>query len=126
MQIQRNFIMPFLKIFEKISTKTFDINTQYKFLLIKKKLEEDQKLIQEQAELIAQQFGEKNEQGQIIQTQEGGIKILPEKQQECITQVQKLNNQQIQLPDIYFTFDELDGLDLTLTDLEILEPFIKI
>ena len=126
MQIQRNFIMPFLKIFKKISTKTFDINTQYKFLLIKKKLEEDQKLIQEQAELIAQQFGEKNEQGQIIQTQEGGIKILPEKQQECITQVQKLNNQQIQLPDIYFTFDELDGLDLTLTDLEILEPFIKI
>lgn len=126
MQIQRNFIMPFLKIFKKISTKTFDINTQYKFLLIKKKLEEDQKLIQEQAELIAQQFGEKNEQGQIIQTQEGGIKILPEKQQECITQVQKLNNQQIQLPDIYFTFDELDGLDLTLTDLEILEPFIKV
>jgi hypothetical protein len=118
--------MPFLKIFKKISTKTFDINTQYKFLLIKKKLEEDQKLIQEQAELIAQQFGEKNEQGQIIQTQEGGIKILPEKQQECITQVQKLNNQQIQLPDIYFTFDELDGLDLTLTDLEILEPFIKV
>ena len=126
MQIQRNFIMPFLKIFKKISTKTFDINTQYKFLLIKKKLEEDQKLIQEQAELIAQQFGEKNEQGQIIQTQEGGIKILPEKQRECITQVQKLNNQQIQLPDIYFTFDELDGLDLTLTDLEILEPFIKV
>ena len=126
MQIQRNFIMPFLKIFKKISTKTFDINTQYKFLLIKKKLEEDQKLIQEQAELIAQQFGEKNEQGQIIQTQEGGIKILPEKQQECITQVQKLNNQQIQLQDIYFTFDELDGLDLTLTDLEILEPFIKV
>lgn len=126
MQIQRNFIMPFLKIFKKISTKTFDINTQYKFLLIKKKLEEDQKLIQEQAELIAQQFGEKNEQGQIIQTQEGGIKILPEKQQECLTQVQKLNNQQIQLPDIYFTFDELDGLDLTLVDLEILEPFIKV
>ena len=32
----------------------------------------------------------------------------------------------IQMPDIYFSFDELNSLNLTLRDLELLESFIKV
>lgn len=37
----------------------------------------------------------------------------------------KMNNLEVQLPDLFFSFDELEELDLTLEQLETLEPFIK-
>lgn len=37
----------------------------------------------------------------------------------------KMTSLQIQIPDIYFSLDELTELDLTLGELMPLEPFIK-
>ena len=39
--------------------------------------------------------------------------------------IDKMNNLEIQIPDIYFTLDELESLNLTLNELLILEKFIK-
>ena len=37
----------------------------------------------------------------------------------------ELNGLEIQIPDIYFSLDELEPIGLTLGQLELLEPFIK-
>jgi hypothetical protein len=36
-----------------------------------------------------------------------------------------MNNGQFTLPDIYFSLEELEPLELTFGELELLEPFIK-
>ena len=113
------------KIIDKIKEKTFDINTQYKFIKISKVIREEEELINEQQFLLLKQYAEKNEDGQFIVNKDGGFKIKEECVEECGLKIMEINNRQITLPDIYFSLDELEPLGLTLGELELLEPFIK-
>lgn len=113
------------KIIDKIKEKTFDINTQYKFIKISKVIREEEELINEQQFLLLKQYAEKNEDGQFIVNKDGGFKIKEECVEECGLKIMEMNNRQITLPDIYFSLDELGPLGLTLGELELLEPFIK-
>lgn len=113
------------KIIDKIKEKTFDINTQYKFIKISKVIREEEELINEQQFLLLKQYAEKNEDGQFIVNKSGGFKIKEECVEECGLKIMEMNNRQITLPDIYFSLDELEPLGLTLGELELLEPFIK-
>ena len=56
---------------------------------------------------------------------EGGYKIKQDKISECYYVIDQLNSCEIQVPDIYFSIDELIELNLSLEQLEILEPFIR-
>lgn len=113
------------KIIDKIKEKTFDINTQYKFIKISKVIREEEELVNEQQFLLLKQYAEKNEDGQFIVNKDGGFKIKEECVEECGLKIIEINNRQITLPDIYFSLDELEPLGLTLGELELLEPFIK-
>lgn len=113
------------KIIDKIKEKTFDINTQYKFIKISKVIREEEELVNEQQFLLLKQYAEKNEDGQFIVNKDGGFKIKEECVEECGLKIMEMNNRQITLPDIYFSLDELEPLGLTLGELELLEPFIK-
>ena len=113
------------KIIDKIKEKTFDINTQYKFIKISKVIREEEELFNEQQFLLLKQYAEKNEDGQFIVNKDGGFKIKEERIEECGLKIMEINNRQITLPDIYFSLDELEPLGLTLGELELLEPFIK-
>ena len=113
------------KIIDKIKEKTFDINTQYKFIKISKVIREEEELINEQQFLLLKQYAEKNEDGQFIVNKDGGFKIKEGCVEECGLKIMEINNRQITLPDIYFSLDELEPLGLTFGELELLEPFIK-
>ena len=114
-----------INLIDKIKTKTFDINTQYKFLKISKVAKEEFELLGEQQSLLLQEYGEKDADGKYVINADGGFKIRTEVIQECAAKVSELNTHPVQFPDIYFNLDEFDGLGFTLEDLELLEPFIK-
>ena len=61
----------------------------------------------------------------MVLTENGGIKIKAEALQECENKIKAINELNIQLPDIYFSLEELKPLNLSFYQLEILEPFIK-
>ena len=75
MKINRKQITNILDVIEEIKTKKFNINTQYKMLLIKKYIKEDLEVIEEQYQLLIEQYGEKDKNGLLIRTENGGIKI---------------------------------------------------
>ena len=68
MLLERKIVKKFFNIFEKLSEKTFDISTQYKFILLKKEIEKDGEIIDEQLDIVLNRYAEKNEQGKIIYT----------------------------------------------------------
>lgn len=114
-----------INLIDKIKTKTFDINTQYKFLKISKVAKEEFELLGEQQSLLLQEYGEKDADGKYVINEDGGFKIKTELIQECAAKVNELNTHPVQFPDIYFSLDEFDNLGFTLEDLELLDPFIK-
>lgn len=112
-------------LINEIKGKTFDINTQYKFLKISKVLQEEISIITEQKEFLLQSYADKDANGKLIFSSDGGIKIKEDCLLACADKISEINNRQITLPDIYFSLDELEPLGLTLGELELLEPFIK-
>ena len=125
MLIKRNQISQILNIIENNKNKRFDINTQYKMLLIKKKIKEDLELVEEQYQILLNLYGEVNEEGEFVKTEDGVIKIKEGYQSECQKKIQEFNQLDVTIPDVYFTIEELESLNLTLFELEVLEPFIK-
>ena len=71
-------------------------------------------------------YGERDENEHLIQDESKGIKIKQEYLVECSQKIHDIYELDIQMPDIYFSFDELNSLNLTLRDLELLESFIKV
>lgn len=125
MIIQRNTLPILSNIFSRISDTKFDINTQYKLLKIKKTIDEEEELYQQQLERL-KEYCLRDENGYFIKNEEGGYAIDTERTQECADIVKEINSIQIQMPDIYFNLDELSPLQLTFNELEVLDPFIKI
>lgn len=126
MEIKRINCLNIIGLIEKLKNKTFNIETQYKFLLINKQCKQEEELYNEQLQLIIEKYGERDTNNNFIYNNSGGVKIQMELQKECLDLIKQLEESKTSFPDIYFTFEELDNLDLTLAELQILEPFIKI
>lgn len=126
MMIKRTEAYSFHELIISKMDLIFDINTQYKLLVLSKEIEKDEQILKDQKELLVLKYGEKNKQGQYIKTENGGYKIQDNKIDECNKSIYELNNFEIQLPDIYFTLDELKPLELTCNELNSFYSFIKI
>lgn len=123
--IYRNENLPLLnQLLDKIKTKNFSIQTQYKFLKILRVVNEELVIYEEQRNSLIESYAE-FENGHPIMDDHGGVKIKQECLDECVKKIGEINAIQITLPDIYFSLDELEPLGLTLGELELLEPFIK-
>ena len=114
-----------IALIARIKTKSFSIETQYKFIKLAKIMEEELAIVNEQKYLLLDNYAEKDEKGMFIMLDDGGVKIKEEYLEECSKKINELNSRQITIPDISFSLDELEPLELTLEELFILEPLIK-
>lgn len=125
MLYQRNQLEGLYSIInQKLDKLSFSIQTQYKFLKLKKIVQEELQLYYNQLAGL-RQFVEVDEQGQPVVSEDGGIRIKEEDIENCTKLINEINQMEIQLPDIYFSLDELENLGLTLAELDKLSPFIK-
>lgn len=125
MLYQRNQLEGLYSIInQKLDKLSFSIQTQYKFLKLKKVVQEELQLYYNQLAGL-RQFVEVDEQGQPVVSEDGGIRIKEEDIENCTKLINEINRMEIQLPDIYFSLDELENLGLTLAELDKLSPFIK-
>lgn len=125
MLYQRNQLEGLYSIInQKLDKLSFSIQTQYKFLKLKKVVQEELQLYYNQLAGL-RQFVEVDEQGQPVVSEDGGIRIKEEDIENCTKLINEINQMEIQLPDIYFSLDELENLGLTLAELDKLSPFIK-
>lgn len=125
MLIERSTLDALEKTINSLYQKEFDIYTQYKLLQILKIVKDEKQILTDQIASLMEQFGERDEKGDIILV-EKGFKIIPEKAQLCEEKYLELLKMKVQFPEIFFSLDELKGLHLTLEQLNLLEPFIKI
>lgn len=125
MLIKRKDIQPILYVMEELKDKKFNVGLQYKFIKLKKSLTDELAIYQEQVFDNCKDFFEVDENGDYVVSPEGGYAIQKEKIKECNMMIYNLDNVDVQIPDMYLSLDELDGLGLSLASLEILERFIK-
>lgn len=124
MIIKRNNIQNLYNLLTSKGNCHFLIEAQYKVLKLKRALEQEVEIYNMQLTSL-QDYFERDEDGNPIQV-DGGIKIKNEFLDECNKKIIEINNTEIAVPDLYFSLEELEPLNLSLNELELLEPFIKI
>lgn len=77
---------------------------------------------------LVQEYGEKDENGNLIPLEGGegnSIKIKPEYIGLVQTKINSLLSLDVDFPDIFLSLDELESVQLSLKDFNALLPFIK-
>ena len=120
--------LAFLKIYNAIkSNKSLSIRTAFNLLQLSKVAQEHSIFYREQFEKIINTYAKKDEDGNIIQTEDGnGIQIKEELQQVCFAQLTELDLLEVELPNIKFRLEDFENVGLSPEDLEILMPFLDI
>ena len=116
----------FLKVCQELENKSVNIKTVYKLAKLHSLLQTEADFYSTKLQGIIQKYGEVDEEGKFIFVDNGSaVKIKEGMLDNCRKEIEELNNFTVQLPDIHFTLDEFEGLELTLSQIEVFLDFIE-
>lgn len=126
MLLTRNQILSLGYLIKEIKTNNLEcsITTKYKLLKLESSLKEEFELTHQLLSELSLKYAEKDDKNNII-TLNGGIKIQKGRVEQMKNELEEFEKGTVILPEIYFTIEELDGLNLSWAAMENLMPFIK-
>ena len=102
------------------------LKTTYKFTRLMKRAEEEISFYQEKFREIVEEYGVK-ENGEYKLTPDGqSIVIIPGKEAECNNKLAELRNLEVQIDGIKFSVEELEGIDVSISELSCLMSLIEV
>ena len=118
-------VLELQKLYNSIANIKLPLKTTYKFARLMKRAEEELAFYQEKFREIVEEYGVK-ENGQYKLTPDGqSIAIIPGKEVECNTKLAELRNLDVLIDGIKFTIEELEGIDVSISELSCLMSLIE-
>jgi hypothetical protein len=113
------------KLYASISNIKLPLKTTYKFTRLMKRAEEEISFYQEKFREIVEEYGVK-ENGEYKLTPDGmSIVIIPGKEVECNKKLAELRNLDVLIDGIKFSIEELEGIDVSISELSCLMSLIE-
>ena len=110
----------------KIANQSLPFTTAYRINRLIHGLDEAWTFFSESMTALIQQYGQKDDEGNFVYTEDGqSIILIPETAAEANTKMMELGMVDANLPDITFTPEEFSKLELTAWEVEVLMEFIK-
>lgn len=125
MKININAAFQIEELCQKLANRVLPARIAYKFAKLLKTISIEAEFYRTQYSLYIEEYGERDENGNLIFTNDKSIKIIPSKLEECKNKFNELNQFEIELPTISFSLEELESLNITMNDILILDPFIE-
>jgi hypothetical protein len=125
MKIKRFELNNIREVILQIGDTKGPIKTQYKLVKLKKIADEEQQIYQDLVDKNCLQFLKKDENGELIPHPSGGYTIQEDKIEECNNTIAEILDTEIEINDITFTLDELEGLGLSLAQMEAMMAVIE-
>ena len=112
-------------LYASIANIKLPLKTTYKFARLMKRAEEEIAFYQEKFREIIEEYGVK-ENGEFKFTPDGqSVIIIPGKENECNEKLFELRNLDVAIEGIAFTIDELEGIDVSISELSCLMSLIE-
>lgn len=112
-------------LYKTIANIKLPLKTTYKFTRLMRRAEEEVLFYQEKFREIVEEYGAK-EDGEYKLTNDGqSIAIIPGKEAECNAKLTELRNLEVDINNIKFTIEELEGIDVSISELACLMPLIE-
>ena len=121
-----NKLLSFDSLYQEIKNYTMPIKTAYKMSLLVSAIADKKEFYQNTVYNIIETYAQKDESGNPVFTPDGfSVSIVPERRTECEARLKELNDLDVSVPDIKFTLDELETINLTVDQVMALMPFIN-
>ena len=118
-------VLELQSLYNSISNIKLPLKTTYKFARLMKRAEEEISFYQQKFGEIVEEYGVK-ENGQYKFTPDGkSIAIVPGKEAECNAKLLELRNLDVSIEGIKFTIKELEGIDVSISELTCLMSLIE-
>lgn len=125
MNINYNIGSAIKNVLQECIDKKMPVKTSYKIMKIIKAIEEEEVFFASKMQEIINEYGEKDENGNYIQTGENSIKIKDGKIEECNAKINELNSIEIKIPDYKISLEELELIKLSPKELYLLDSIIE-
>lgn len=118
--------LQFVELYNKIKDTSLPIKVAFTLNKIYKEMENDINFYNEKLGEIIQKYGQKDDNGNPVFSSDGTmIEIIPELREECLEKQKEINSLEIEVPDYSISIDDLEKINLTVSELNPLMPFIK-
>ena len=118
-------ILELQNLYNSIKDIKLPLKTTYKLTRLMRRAEEELSFYQEKFSEIVGEYGVK-ENGQYKLTPDGqSIAIIPGKEVECNTKLTELRNLDVLIDGIKFSIEELEGIDVSISELSCLMSLIE-
>lgn len=125
MTIKMSAIIALREVCESLKSQKTNVRTAYKISKILNKIEAEFSFYQNKFSEIVNDFSEKDENNQPVLTENGqGIKIDPSRIKEAEEKLLELNNIDVNF-DITLSLDDLDNLEISISDMQILSQILQ-
>ena len=119
-------ILELQTLYNSIANIKLPLKTTYKFTRLMRRAETELEFYQTKFQEIIAQYGEKDDNGQYKFTEDGqSIVIIAGKEQECNAKLLELRNLDVEINDIKFTIEELEGIDVSISELACIMSLIE-
>ena len=110
--------------YPSIQNQKLPIKTAYKLTRLGRRIEEELDFYQKEFQHILDDYAQK-ENGQLVYSDDmASIKIMPGKEEECAKKITELRELEVSLDDFKFDIDEFENLNLTISQMSAILPFI--
>lgn len=126
MKVKMHQILDFELVYNKIKNTKMPIKTTYNFAKLAREVNNERDFYQQELQHIINEFGEKDENGNFVLTEDGtGVQIQKDRINECQKEIILLSNLEVEIKGINLAVEELENIELTLSEMEILMAFIE-
>jgi hypothetical protein len=112
------------KVFNQVAQMKISSKLAYKIMKLCKSVATEEEFYNNKRNEIINEYAVKDENGQIVVSDDGMISIMQDKIPVAEKALRELNEIDVDVPDIKFTLDELDELKLSVADMFALDAFI--
>jgi hypothetical protein len=120
-------ILDIPQFYEKVKHQNLPFKLSYKLSKLLREVEYHTNFYKENFKSLLDTYGKKDENGNFIPTFDNqGIQLVAETSDECYAKIEELRNLEIELPDIYFSLEEFEAIQMTPEEVNIIMPFIQV
>lgn len=126
MTLKMSNIIALKGVCENLKSQKTSVKTAYKISKILDAVEKEFAFYQTKFTEIINEYSEKDENGQPVLINDGqGVKIQPDKISEAQIKMVELEAIEVDLNTSPLTLDELEGLEISISDMQILSYIIE-
>ena len=112
-------------LYNSIANIKMPLKTTYKFTRLMKRAEEEVAFYQEKFREIVEEYGVKENGEYKLTPDRTSIMIVPGKEAECNAKLNELRNLEVQIDNIKFSVEELEGIEVSVAELGCLMSLIE-